>query len=162
MLREGMPGSRGCKDVLAGRGRLLQGGAPLPPPVPTAAPCKLPPVPPHPRHIPSPRPPTHLLYSLRQASSAAAFLTWVAFCRVRCSRRATAFWLRMAFSWEMRVTFLRSSGSSTTARFCSRDLRLRLPSSLGLVLKGNAACRWCMRVFVGGRVFVGEWVLCRP
>ena len=56
----------------------------------------------------------------------------------------------MAFSWEMRVTFLRSSGSSTTARFCSSDLRLRLPSSLGLVLKGSAACRWNRMVVVKG------------
>lgn len=47
--------------------------------------------------------------------------------------------LRALLTCEMSDTFLRSSGSSTTARFCSSVLRLRFPSTLGLVLKGSAA-----------------------
>lgn len=42
--------------------------------------------------------PPHLLYAARHSSSAATFLACATFCRWRCSRRAAAFWLRMALS----------------------------------------------------------------
>lgn len=63
---------------------------------------------PSPASTPPPsRPAPHLLYAARHASSAAAFLACAAFCRARCSRRASAFWFRIAFSWEMSVTCTR-------------------------------------------------------
>ena len=52
---------------------------------------------------PSPRP-SLVALRLHHASTASAFLAWLAFCRARCSRRAAAFWLRIAFSWLIRDT----------------------------------------------------------
>jgi len=60
-----------------------------------------------------------------------------------CSRRLVALSFRMALSCCSSVAALRSCGSSTTARRCSRVPRLpglRAASSLGFVLKGSAAC----------------------
>ena len=90
---------------------------------------------------PPPRIPAHTIIHMHPYTTHPHTRTHLsAFLRSDCALLFPALSLRTALSCCTSVYARRSAGSRTTARFCSKLLCLRAASTLGLLLKGRAAC----------------------